>query len=90
MNRMFSDPIDTVDYIVMNTDAQALELATVPTGLRVGDTTARVWVLAAIPRRGAFATRRTAKRSRRYWKALTWFLSPPGWAEALALAALPS
>ena len=25
VNRMFGDPIDTVDYIVMNTDQQALE-----------------------------------------------------------------
>jgi len=52
VNRMYSDPIDTVDYIVMNTDAQALELATVPTGLRVGDTTARGMGVGGDPSQG--------------------------------------
>ena len=41
VNRMFDNPIDTVDYIVMNTDAQVLETAQVPHVLRVGDQTAR-------------------------------------------------
>ena len=52
VDRMYSDPIDTVDYIVMNTDAQALELATVPTGLRVGDTTARGMGVGGDPSQG--------------------------------------
>ena len=52
VNRMYTDPIDTVDYIVMNTDAQALELATVPTGLRVGDTTARGMGVGGDPSQG--------------------------------------
>lgn len=41
VNRMYANPIDTVDYIVMNTDAQVLERAKVPHVLRVGDQTAR-------------------------------------------------
>ncbi len=52
VNRMYADPIDTVDYIVMNTDAQALELATVPTGLRVGDNTARGMGVGGDPAQG--------------------------------------
>ena len=41
VNRMYKNPIETVDYIVMNTDAQVLERAKVPHVLRVGDQTAR-------------------------------------------------
>lgn len=41
VNRMYETPIETVDYIVMNTDAQVLETAKVPHVLRVGDQTAR-------------------------------------------------
>lgn len=41
VNRMYENPIETVDYIVMNTDAQVLERAKVPHVLRVGDQTAR-------------------------------------------------
>ncbi len=40
VNRMYSDPIETVEYIVMNTDQQALDTAVVPQSLRVGDRTA--------------------------------------------------
>ena len=52
VNRMYGDPIETVDYIVMNTDAQALELATAPTSLRVGDTTARGMGVGGDPSQG--------------------------------------
>ena len=38
---MYETPIETVDYIAMNTDAQVLEIATVPNVLRVGDQIAR-------------------------------------------------
>ena len=41
VNRMYETPIETVDYIAMNTDAQVLEIATVPNVLRVGDQIAR-------------------------------------------------
>ena len=41
VNRMYDTPIDTVDYIVVNTDAQVLEEARVPLAIRVGDQTAR-------------------------------------------------
>ena len=71
VNRMYSDPIDTVDYIVMNTDAQALELATVPTGLRVGDTTARGMGVGGDPSQGRICHERTVKRSPKSWMALT-------------------
>ncbi len=52
VNRMHSQPIDTVDYIAVNTDAQVLELATVPTVLRVGDATARGMGVGGDPRVG--------------------------------------
>ncbi len=52
VNRMHSHPIETVDYIAVNTDAQVLELATVPHVLRVGDSTARGMGVGGDPRIG--------------------------------------
>ena len=52
VNRMYKTPIDTVDYIVVNTDAQVLDLMTVPNVLRVGDQTARGMGVGGDPRVG--------------------------------------
>ncbi len=52
VNRMHNHPIETVDYIAVNTDAQVLELATVPHVLRVGDSTARGMGVGGDPRIG--------------------------------------
>lgn len=52
VNRMFANPIKTVEYIAINTDAQALEKAAVPHVLRVGDDTARGMGVGGDPRIG--------------------------------------
>lgn len=41
VNRMWEKPIDTVDYIAVNTDQQQLEILQVPNIMRVGDRTSR-------------------------------------------------
>ena len=41
VTRMYRDPIPGAEYIIVNTDKQAIELSGVPTRLRVGDSTAR-------------------------------------------------
>lgn len=52
VNRMHESPIETIDYIAVNTDAQVLELAKVPKTLRVGDATARGMGVGGDPRVG--------------------------------------
>ncbi len=52
VDRMYNDSIPGVDYIAMNTDKQALDKATVPLRLRVGDTTARGLGVGGDPSKG--------------------------------------
>jgi cell division protein FtsZ len=52
VTRMYREPIPGADYIIVNTDKQAIELSNVPTRLRVGDTTARGLGVGGDPTRG--------------------------------------
>src|SRR5207253_1479053 len=57
INRMIAAKLEGVEFMVANTDVQALQASRRPTS-------------------------KTAKSWSTRWKALTWSLSPPAWAEA--------
>lgn len=52
VSRMYREPIPGAEYIIVNTDKQAIELSDVPTRLRVGDTTARGLGVGGDPSKG--------------------------------------
>lgn len=52
VSRMYRDRIPEVDYIIVNTDAQALSRSEMPVTLRVGDQTARGLGVGGDPERG--------------------------------------
>ncbi len=52
VTRMYKDPIPGAEYIIVNTDKQAIELSAVPTRLRVGDSTARGLGVGGDPSKG--------------------------------------
>ncbi len=52
VSRMYREPVSEVEYIAVNTDAQALDLSPVPTKLRVGDTIARGLGVGGDPSKG--------------------------------------
>lgn len=52
VSRMYRDRIPEVDYIIVNTDAQALQRTDLPVTIRVGDQTARGLGVGGDPERG--------------------------------------
>lgn len=52
VTRMYKEPIPGAEYIIVNTDKQAIELSTVPVKLRVGDNTARGLGVGGDPSKG--------------------------------------
>ena len=52
VSRMYRDPIPGAEYIIVNTDKQAIELSPVPVRLRVGDGTARGLGVGGDPSKG--------------------------------------
>jgi cell division protein FtsZ len=52
VSRMYRDRIPEVDYIIVNTDAQALQRSDLPVTIRVGDQTARGLGVGGDPERG--------------------------------------
>jgi cell division protein FtsZ len=52
VTRMYRDPIPGAEYIIVNTDKQAIERSNVPTRLRVGDGTARGLGVGGDPSKG--------------------------------------
>ncbi len=52
VSRMYRDRIPEVDYIIVNTDAQALSRSEMPVAIRVGDQTARGLGVGGDPERG--------------------------------------
>ena len=52
VSRMYRDRIPEVDYIIVNTDAQALTRSEMPVVMRVGDQTARGLGVGGDPERG--------------------------------------
>ena len=52
VNRMYRERVPGVEYISVNTDAQALEAASIPVRLRVGDQTARGLGVGGDPTKG--------------------------------------
>ena len=52
VNRMFRERVPEVEYISVNTDSQALDSASVPVKLRVGDQTARGLGVGGDPSKG--------------------------------------
>ena len=65
VSRMFRDRIPEVEYLVVNTDHQALERMSVPTRIRIGDATARGLGVGGDPSKG----RNCADESREQIKA---------------------
>lgn len=65
VSRMFRDRIPEVEYLVVNTDQQALERMSVPTRIRIGDATARGLGVGGDPSKG----RNCADESREQIKA---------------------
>ena len=58
VSRMYRDRVPEVEYITINTDAQALIMSDVPTKIRVGDQNARGLGVGGDPERGARVPRR--------------------------------
>ncbi|MGY8880588.1 MAG: cell division protein FtsZ, partial [Dehalococcoidia bacterium] len=52
VNRMYRERVAGVEYISVNTDSQALDAASVPIRLRVGDSTARGLGVGGDPAKG--------------------------------------
>lgn len=65
VSRMYRDRIPEVEYITVNTDAQALTRSDVPVRIRVGDRTARGLGVGGDLRRVANVTKKTATNSNR-------------------------
>ena len=87
VNRMIRAEMMGVEFIAVNTDAQALLQSDAPHKIRIGDKITRGLGRRRRRRPSASAPpRRTRRRSRRRSRTRTWSSSPPAWAAAPAPA----
>src|SRR5690606_13736401 len=75
VNRMIAEDLDGVEFISVNTDAQALKPSSAQRQILIGTKPAQVPGRRSVVRR----SRRAARRSRTHWKARTWSSSRPAW-----------
>ena len=88
VNRMIDAGLKGVEFIAVNTDAQALLMSDADLKLDIGRDSTGASARAVIPRSVGRRRRRTTKRSRRWSRAPTWCSSPPARAVARAPVAL--
>ena len=73
VNRMIEVGLKGVEFIAVNTDAQALLMSDADVKLDVGRELTRDWAPAPSPRSGGRPPRITGTRSKRCSRAPTWF-----------------
>ena len=89
VNRMIQANMTGIEFIAMNTDAQALLLTEAPHRIRIGDKLTRGLGAGGNPSVGTRPQRRMLKKFMRPLKALIWSLLPLVWVVALALGLAP-
>ena len=89
VNRMIDAGLKGVEFIAVNTDAQALLMSDADVKLDIGRDLTRGSAPGAIPRWAGRPPRRTTTRSTRWSRAPTWCSSPPARAAAPARAPHP-
>jgi cell division protein FtsZ len=61
INRMIAHGLGGVEFLAINTDAQALKLSRATQRIQVGSKTPKAWVPAAFPTSGAKRSRKTKR-----------------------------
>ena len=89
VNRMIDEGLQGIEFITVNTDAQALLLSKAPTRVRIGDKTTRGWAPVAIRKLDEKRLKNQPKNCTKFSKAAIWSLSPPAWAAAPEPEPLP-
>ncbi len=89
VNRMIEEGIQGVEFISINTDAQALMLSTAPTRVRIGNKLARGLGAGGDPEIGRKSAEESPRTCTMCSKAQTWSSSRPAWAAAQVLEQLP-
>ncbi len=90
VNRMIDEGLQGIEFIAVNTDAQALLLSKAPTRVRIGERSPAAWAPAATPRWAARLPKNRPKSCTKCSRAPIWSSSPPAWAAAPAPALPPS
>ncbi len=87
VNRMIEEGMPGVEFVAVNTDAQALLLSNAPTRVRIGDKLTRGLGAGGNPEMGQKAAEESAEELyERPEGHATWSSSPPAWAAAPAPA----
>src|SRR5579871_3016916 len=76
VNRMISAKMEGVEFLVANTDAQALGTSAAPVKIQIGAKLTKGLGAGANPEVGREGRWKTPKSCAKNWKAPTWFLSP--------------
>ncbi len=91
VNHMYGQNIDSVDFIICNTDAQALANSKVPNKIQLGPHLTQGLGAGANPEIGKQATEESLEEIKRILKSiLKWLLSLPVWVVVLVQAGLRS
>lgn len=80
VNNMIAQNLEGVDFIVANTDAQALENSTASRKIQLGLETTQGLGAGARPEVGKAAAEEAQAEIERNWKAPIWYLLRPAWA----------
>src|SRR4051812_25152180 len=86
VNRMIDDGIKGVEFIVANTDQQALNHSKAPMKIQLGSDLTRGLGAGSNPQVGREAALADTQKLLDVLEARTWSLSPPAWAVGRALA----
>jgi len=85
VNRMIEEKLSGIEFVAVNTDAQALLLSNAPKRVRIGDKLTRGLGAGGNPDKGAKAAEESRKKTcMRLCAARIWSSSLPGWAVAPA------
>ncbi len=86
VDRMIKEGLTGVEFIAINTDAQALQLSNAPIRVRIGEKLTRGLGSGGNPEQGRKAAEESARNCIRCSRVRIWSLSPPVWAVVPALA----
>ncbi len=84
VNNMIRSKLEGVEFLVANTDAQALQQSMCERRIQLGNTVTKGLGAGARPESAALRPRRRSARSPISWPVPTWSSSPPAWAAAPA------
>ena len=84
INNMIASGLDGVEYIVANTDAQALAMSSAERRIQLGVNLTEGLGAGSKPEIGEAAAEEALDEIRTPWPARTWCSSPPAWAAARA------